>query len=182
MELISYEDFKQYESKTVYAVIYSSILNDGILPLAEELSSSDCNNLMNIFNNDNVKPTKFTLAKTSKIILPSKNLFIKYILQPVDNNWNSPYYIPHSFYSEYKDHPEIFGIIYNVETQTIKASTNFGIHRNIHVFPTLEECNEYIIKCKRIIIDNLLSYYKTKISQYTTTVKEIESKIDDILQ
>ena len=54
-------------------------------------------------------------------------------------------------------------------------------NRNIHMFSTLEECNDYITKCKEIIIHNLLSYYKTKISQYTTTVNKIESKIDDFL-
>lgn len=51
MELISYEDFKQYESKSVYAVIYSSILNNGILPLAEELSSKEIDNLTDICYN-----------------------------------------------------------------------------------------------------------------------------------
>ena len=60
MELISYEDFKQYESKSVYAVIYSSILNNGILPLAEELSSKEIDNLTDIFNDDNIKPVNST--------------------------------------------------------------------------------------------------------------------------
>ena len=118
MELISYEDFKQHESKSVYAVIYSSILNNGILPLAEELSSKEIDKLTNIFN---------------------------------------------------------------IEDQILKYSVPYGNNRNIHIFSTLEECNDYITKCKEIIIHNLLSYYKTKISQYTTTVKKIESKIDDFL-
>ena len=118
MELISYEDFKQHESKSVYAVIYSSILNNGILPLAEELSSKEIDKLTNIFN---------------------------------------------------------------IEDQILKYSVPYGNNRNIHIFSTLEECNDYITKCKEIIIHNLLSYYKTKISQYTTTVNKIESKIDDFL-
>lgn len=96
MELISYEDFKQHESKSVYAVIYSSILNNGILPLAEELSSKEIDNLTDIFNDDNIKPVKFTLVKTSNI-LPSNNLFMKYMLQPIDNNWNIPD-VPYIFY------------------------------------------------------------------------------------
>lgn len=179
MELISYEDFKQHESKSVYAVIYSSILNNGILPLAEELSSKETDNLIDIFNDDNIKPVKFTLIKISEI-LPSNNLFIKYMLQPVDNNWNSTT-VPYIFYRECKDNSMVFGIIYNVKTQTLKSPTHYGINRNIHVFSTLEECNDYITKCKEIIIHNLLSYYKTKISQYTTTVNKIESKIDDFL-
>lgn len=179
MELISYEDFKQHESKSVYAVIYSSILNNGILPLAEELSSKEIDNLTDIFNDDNIKPVKFTLVKTSNI-LPSNNLFIKYMLQPIDNNWNN-HNIPYIFYRECKDNPLVFGIIYNVEDQTFKNPEHYGNNRNIHLFSTLEECNDYITKCKEIIIHNLLSYYKTKISQYTTTVNKIESKIDDFL-
>ncbi len=110
MELISYEDFKQYESKSVYAVIYSSILNNGILPLAEELSSKEIDNLTDIFNDDNIKPVKFTLVKTSEI-LPSNNLFIKYMLQPIDNNWNNPD-IPYIFYRECKGNPLMY-LFYN---------------------------------------------------------------------
>ena len=75
----------------------------------------------------------------------------------------------------------LFAIIYNIEDQTLKYSVPYGNNRNIHIFSTLEECNDYITKCKEIIIHNLLSYYKTKISQYTTTVNKIESKIDDFL-
>lgn len=179
MELISYEDFKQHESKSVYAVIYSSILNNGILPLAEELSSKEIDNLTDIFNDDNIKPVKFTLVKTSNI-LPSNNLFIKYMLQPIDNDWRNSN-IPYIFYHECKYNPIVFGIIYNVEDQTFKNPEHYGNNRNIHMFSTLEECNDYITKCKEIIIHNLLSYYKTKISQYTTTVNKIESKIDDFL-
>lgn len=179
MELISYEDFKQYESKPVYAVIYSSILNNGILPLAEELSSKEIDNLTDIFNDDNIKPVKFTLVKTSKILL-SNNLFIKYMLQPIDNNWNNPN-IPYIFYRECKNNPLVFAIIYNIEDQTLKYSVPYGNNRNIHMFSTLEECNEYIANCKKIIIQNLLSYYEIKISQYTNTVNKIKSKIVDIL-
>lgn len=120
MELISYEDFKQHESKSVYAVIYSSILNNGILPLAEELSSKEIDNLTDIFNDD-------------------------------------------------------------IEDQILKYSVPYGNNRSIHIFSTVEECNDYITKCKEIIIHNLLSYYKIKISQYTTTVNKIESKMDDFL-
>ena len=63
----------------------------------------------------------------------------------------------------------------------MKYSVPYGNNRNIHIFSTLDDCNEYITNCKKIIIHNLLSYYKTKISQYTTTVNKIESKIDDFL-
>ena len=74
-----------------------------------------------------------------------------------------------------------FSILYNIEDQKLKYSVSYGNNRNIHIFSTLEECNDYITKCKEIIIHNLLSYYKTKISQYTTTVNKIESKIDVFL-
>ena len=146
MELISYEDFKQYESKSVYAVIYSSILNNGILPLAEELSSKEIDNLTDIFNDDNIKPVKFTLVKTSNI-LPSNNLFIKYMLQPIDNNWNNPN-IPYIFYRECKGNPLVFAIIYNIEDQTLKYSVPCGNNRNYGKQPWQTPCQGSATACR----------------------------------
>ena len=158
MELISYEDFKQHESKSVYAVIYSSILNNGILPLAEELSSKEIDNLTDIFNNDNIKPVKFTLVKTSNI-LPSNNLFMKYMLQPIDNNWNNPD-IPYIFYRECKGNPLVFAIIYNVEDKTLKYSVPYGNNRNIHIFTALL-LSVIVYKSNNIIICSSSPIYRS---------------------
>ena len=73
------------------------------------------------------------------------------------------------------------GFILSSLNISVKLSISFDESSSANGKIPLFNIDEYITNCKKIIIHNLLSYYKTKISQYTTTVNKIESKMDDFL-
>lgn len=176
MELRTYNDFKNNEFNTVYGVIYTSELKDGILPVADDIAVGTIK-ITDLL--PTVKPTEFIILKKSEILL-SDNLFIKYIIEPPNHNWLNPD-IPYEFYHECKNSPDVFGIIYNVTTKKLKSPTEFGRNRDIHLFTTKDECKKFVDVCNKIILDRIIKYYNEKISQYTSTVNEIKSKFDSIL-
>lgn len=146
MELRTYDDFKSNEFKTVYGVIYTSELKDGILPVADDIASGKMK-ITDLLSP--VKPTEFIIIKKSEILL-SDNLLIKYIIDPPNHDWMNKD-IPYEFYHECKHSPDVFGIIYNVTTKELKNPTEFGRNRNIHLFTTKEECDNYVNSCNKIL-------------------------------
>ena len=83
MELITYDDFKNNEFNTVYGVIYTSELKDGILPVADDIAVGNMK-ISDLLKP--VKPAEFTIIKKSEILL-SNNLLIKYIIDPPYHDW-----------------------------------------------------------------------------------------------
>ena len=181
MELLTYNDFKSHENKIVYGVKYSPYLDNGILPFAEYIASHVDFNPDDLFK-DTPNTAEFILLKKTDIVA-DKRLYIEFIINPnYEKGWQD-LNIPYNIYKECKDNNSVYTCIYKVDEpdNNENCGTQTGRNRDVHLFTTKDECDNYIKKCNNIILQNLMNYYKTKISQYTSTVNKITSKFTDIL-
>lgn len=182
MELINYNDFKSNENKVVYGVKYSPYLDKGILPFAEYIASHDDFNPEELFK-ETPNTAEFIILKKTDIVAENR-LYIEFTINPnYEKGWQD-LNIPYNIYKECKDNNAVYACIYKVDepnNNDESCGTQIGRNRDIYLFTTKEECDNYIKKCNKVILENLMNYYKTKILQYTSTVNKITSKFADIL-
>ena len=172
-EIKTSEDFETFNNCTVYAVKFSENITDGVLPFVDNISANENFNAEDIFAG-NPDPSKVILHSITTELKDLDTRVEVYDILPVTGSWND---VEHNLRPRKigsADAPQnVFSVTKRLSTGNILNFYNFYVEKDIHIFPTKEDCQYYIDECSKQMLKNICKCCKTKAAQYERTAKKL---------
>lgn len=176
-ELLTYSDFEKYKNKVVYAVSYSEFISGGVLIFVDNLTSNENFNPENLFDGAPT-PCEFNLLCTVTYMEELDTCMHVYDIMPVSGSWNNvDNNIKPSSWGKTTPNPKqnVFGFSTRLSNGNIINEYNFKENKNIHIFPTKDDCQNYIEKCNKVMLKNMMKCCETKAIQYKRTAEKLSA-------
>ena len=172
-EIKTYEDFEAFNKCTVYAVKFSENITGGVLPFVDNISANEGFNVEDIFAGNPIPSEVILHSKTTEYNELDTRVDV-YDILPVSGSWNDvennlrPQLIGTAYTPQ-----NVFSVSKRISTRNIINFYNFYIEKDIHLFPTKEDCEFYISECSKQMLKNICKCCKIKAEQYARTAKKL---------